>query len=521
MRGTWSDIVERFRKNDLSFYCLLAVLLLSAVGGFIVSVTVQSIIFVMLIAAFSIIFIKKSLKNKKLFLVLLPLAAVFLSYIGADFQVNIRNVSLGLLNAVTAFFIILYADSRNKENVLLTFLFLGLWVSFFLFAQILTGGAGIEEAVSMNINIISGFLLLVYPLALGFAEKNKYPHIFLAIAFVIFLAIVLTKSRAAIILSYAVTVFYFINLKKDKSFKIFFIAVSATVIAGIIYAFYLKSGWSSISERLIWWKTALLMFKDYPFTGIGFGNYGAFFSYYRPEAVLNTLFAHNIFLQILAETGIAGFLCFTAAFYIVANNAIKSFKSGATGFVYKKSAALSVTAFLVFNITEYSFYIPVCLMSFFILCGFLCDCETELRKNGFAYLIIIPAAFAVFAIIPFAIAEQYYKEGEKYAMEKDYIKAGEMYLKAVKYDAKNSEYYHQAAENSFRLFALSSYTEKSRLDDTIEFELRAEKFFSHSAQIKAGLANLHNLKGDTQNAEKYAKAALEADKFNPHYRDIN
>ena len=42
----------------------------------------------------------------------------------------------------------------------------------------------------------------------------------------------------------------------------------------------------------------------------------------------------------------------------------------------------------------------------------------------------------------------------------------------------------------------------------------------HSAQIKAGLANLYNLKGDFDNAGKYARAAGEADKFNPNYGSL-
>jgi O-antigen ligase len=415
----------------------------------------------------------------------------------------------------------LYADNKNKENVFLVLLFLGLWVSFLVLIRFFTGVDIEEQSAFLNINIVSGFLLLVYPLALGFVEKNKYPAFFLFAALVIVFSIMITQSRAAIVLSYAVTAFYFMRLGKNKNFRIFFIIVSTAAAVGIVYAFYMKTGWNSFSERFVWWKTAWLMFKDNPVFGAGFGNYGALFLYYRPEYVLNTLFAHNIFLQILAETGIVGIISFAAAFYFMAKNALQSFKNKSADSIYMKSAAVGIIIFLIFNITEYSFYIPVCLTTFFVLCGFLCRIEIEKRKSRFTFWIIIIAVLvSVYTAVLPVIAEQYYKIGKKSAAAKNYENAKEQYLKAVKYDAKNPEYLHQAADCSFKLYVLSFQTEKSYLEETIDLELHSEKFYVHSAQIKSGIANLYSLKGDLQNAEKYTEAARKFDKFNPNYGNM-
>ncbi|MCL1972218.1 MAG: O-antigen ligase family protein [Endomicrobia bacterium] len=512
-------IFERLKKNDLSFYCLLPVLVLSAGGGFVFSVTVQTLISVILVFFFCLNFIKKSFTDKSVFIVLLPLAAVFFSYLGADFQVNVRNASLGLVNALLAFFIMLYAGKKSKENILIAIVFIGVWVSFFLFTQIFTGGDDIEQ-MALNINIIAGFLLIVYPLTFAFAQKNKNTEVFLLLAFIIFGAIVLTKSRTAIALSYAVSIFYFLKLKEQKYIRIFFAVISVIVLAGLVYAFYSKTDWKSFSDRLIWWKTALLMFKDYPFFGAGFGNYSALFSYYRPEPVLNTLFAHNVFFQLLAETGIAGIMCFFAAFYVIAKKAFRSFKLKSIDPAYMQAVIVSIVFFLIFNLAEYGFYLPVCMMTFFVLCAFLWDADSVKRKNLFALIIIVPALAAVYFAIQPAIAERYYEKGKMYAAKKDYEEARKQYLGAIKYDAKNPEYYHQAADSSFRLYALNNQAEESFLDDTIAFELQSEKLYRHSAQIKAGLANLYNLKGDAENTAKYAEAAHEADKFNPHYGSI-
>lgn len=516
-----AGIAARLKENELLFYIIFSVLLLSLAGGFIYSLRVQFLLLFVLLVSVSIQFSKRYIKNKAAAAVLLPLAAVFFSYIGADFQVNVRNVSVGLINAASAFFLMSYASRRSREKIFFTLPFLGLWVSFLLFIQFFTGDCEIERSFALNINILSGFLVLVYPAALALGEKNKYPLAFILIALMIVAAAALTRSRMGMFLVYLTTLFYFIRLKNRREFRILFAASSFLVVAGIVYAFFFKSGWNSLGERFVWWQTAWVMFKDNPFFGIGFGNYSALFSFYRTQPVLNTLFAHNMFIQILAETGISGAICFGAAFYAAAKSIFRSFKNKNGDPVYMRGALAGIVCFLIFNITEYSFYIPLCMMAFFVLCGFACGFETGEREKKAPYsLIVLPAAFVIYTVFWPALAENYYEKGKNYAAAKDFENARLRYLKAVKFDKKNPEYYHQAADSSFRLYILSGRKERSFLDDTINFELLSEKFYMHSAQIKAGLANLYNLKGDFDNAGKYARAAGEADKFNPNYGSL-
>lgn len=61
-----------------------------------------------------------------------------------------------------------------------------------------------------------------------------------------------------------------------------------------------KAGWDA--DRLKFWSAALKMIKEHPFLGIGLGTFMANFSKYLPN--LNISYAHNCYLQILAETGI-------------------------------------------------------------------------------------------------------------------------------------------------------------------------------------------------------------------------
>lgn len=48
--------------------------------------------------------------------------------------------------------------------------------------------------------------------------------------------------------------------------------------------------------------------KDFPLKGIGLGNLGNIYPKYKELIVNETRFAHNIFLQAWAETGILGII---------------------------------------------------------------------------------------------------------------------------------------------------------------------------------------------------------------------
>jgi len=67
-----------------------------------------------------------------------------------------------------------------------------------------------------------------------------------------------------------------------------------------------------VVERLAHWQAALNMATANPWLGVGLGNYEAVYEHYRlinwPMALGH---AHNFWLNLLAETGVAGLLCYT------------------------------------------------------------------------------------------------------------------------------------------------------------------------------------------------------------------
>jgi O-antigen ligase len=91
-----------------------------------------------------------------------------------------------------------------------------------------------------------------------------------------------------------------------------------------------KLGTYSFWERGQVWQSALAMVKDRPLTGVGFGHTG-FYSdpYFRSvsggEAPRFSSHAHNNLLDILAATGLVGFLAFAAWWLILLRYAFLSF----------------------------------------------------------------------------------------------------------------------------------------------------------------------------------------------------
>ena len=69
-------------------------------------------------------------------------------------------------------------------------------------------------------------------------------------------------------------------------------------------------------NRLVLWRTALRIAADHPVVGTGFGTFGLAFAEYRPPGFANLEtrgdppFAHNVFLNFAAETGVPGLVTF-------------------------------------------------------------------------------------------------------------------------------------------------------------------------------------------------------------------
>lgn len=74
----------------------------------------------------------------------------------------------------------------------------------------------------------------------------------------------------------------------------------------------------TITERWGLWRAGFRMFKEHPLIGVGLGNFSFLYNRYKPEDAIYLKYhpvIHNLYLEILVETGLLGFSAFV--FFIV------------------------------------------------------------------------------------------------------------------------------------------------------------------------------------------------------------
>ena len=418
-----------------------------------------------------------------------------------------------------------FLDLEWKKKVLFIPTFIALWLSMILFTRFVTNiqnffyGDNFYENIALNINVIAGFLTLVYPLLFIFIKEQKNTKVFISITIFILFAIFLTKCRIAIALSFVSTIIALLEYNKKKYVKYIIIVSFILLILAISYISVLKFDFNSINDRLIWWKTAYLIFKENVFFGCGFGNYMVLFKAFRPELVVNTLFAHNIFLQLLSDIGLVGTISFFSLLSCFYFNFIERLIKEKDVYFYKY-ITLSVTSFIIINLVDYSFFVPANMPVFFIIFSsmfFTESTKVQKCKNKIYFFIPLYVVIVAFLMRPI-IADTYYKKGIDLYVAGYYKISVEEFEKAIRFDKKNPEYY---AQMSRAYFALYDKIRKEQLyaDKAIEYNKKGIQLYKYGAQLYSSLASIYWNNDKKEEALKAIQEAIKYDKYNPYYEE--
>jgi hypothetical protein len=115
-----------------------------------------------------------------------------------------------------------------------------------------------------------------------------------------------------------------------------------------------------ISLRWINYNTAISIFRDFPLTGVGLGNYGSINPLYQSAPENVTQYAHNTFLQLLSECG----LLFLGSFFYVLYRTARKGSNLLTHILHSVHGFLgicllgSLLAWLIHNVIDIDFYFP-------------------------------------------------------------------------------------------------------------------------------------------------------------------
>jgi O-antigen ligase len=232
-------------------------------------------------------------------------------------------------------------------------------------------------------NGLAGYLNLVIPFCLVFAIGSS-DHVLrslsrwcLAFASI---ALLLTQSRGGLLAFAAIAMVHAYFSAHDRKARIRRVALVMTVclLAAAAAGFFFQrlgeiDDFTAVS-RLAIWGGAFTVFARSPVLGTGFGNLRALMG-----GLLNlpdgwTGDAHNLYLELLAETGLVGFLVFCVLIILALRTALKQLRSMENHI--NKMIALAIFAaicgVLVHGTVDYLFHTtPQVTALFFLVLGLL------------------------------------------------------------------------------------------------------------------------------------------------------
>lgn len=172
-----------------------------------------------------------------------------------------------------------------------------------------------------NPNVLAGFLDVAICFALGLFAKVSDGRIrFLAVVSVFMAAACLLMTYSSGPLVTLLIIFLIYGLLQDWRILILIAAAASFLLyndAEKVLSLFTTTADMTAELRSGIWVGAIAMISDHPFAGIGFDAFGAVYpqySHYAAEEV-TVRHAHNLFLNVAAEIGIAGALAFCWYFF--------------------------------------------------------------------------------------------------------------------------------------------------------------------------------------------------------------
>jgi O-antigen ligase len=445
-----------------------------------------------------------------------------LSIIGAPEKAAVRGELLVLFDGIIAAYLYGFLSEEQKRKLLVIPLLAGLWLSVVLLFNFLKNplhyfpGPDIGVEVLLNLNVVAGYLVLCLPYSfLQWSDQTKESLHYRILSAFLFAGIVLTASRAAIAVAAIIFVIYAAARHPDyRRFLKYAAALTAVVL--VLLTLAKLRGAHAFFDRLNWWRTAISMSAAHPLTGVGWGNFGNCYLEFRTCTALNTLYAHNLVLQILAETGVPGILAFITVMTLAFRN---GFTKAVQGDTLSFLALLSAGGFLLLNLVDYSFYIPAVQILFWVSTGALVIRADGAGRNApylLPAMLIVVLLLAYLTLIPF-IASVHAQRGLYFLKKAEPLEALTSFGKAAALDPLPSLPYSRAAETYFALYASSRNPAYIQL--AIEKEQGALKRFPNNARYWSDLSWLYRVAGDNRNALTAITNAVIYDHCNPAYGD--
>jgi len=303
--------------------------------------------------------------------------------------------SVRFITYVFIFFVIKYEFNTIKlvKNLLRCYIFTAGVLSIFgiiqyftkigldkkFVEQYSTGYGVVKIAATMyNPNAYSAFLILIiFPVVMLtiYEKNNKLKSIYGIISFLVFVNIIMTYSRNALIgicIGGAVLCVLY-------SYKLIIafggIGILTLFMPSVLNRVRDLTNASQNESRIKLWKTAIMMIKEHPILGVGNGNYISRYDEYvsKYKGLSYNAYkrypAHNSYLKVESELGIIGIVSFLGVLVTALFRVKKLFTITNDKFIkaFYMGVFASMIAFYFMNISDNLFFVPKATTYFWFL----------------------------------------------------------------------------------------------------------------------------------------------------------
>jgi O-antigen ligase len=149
----------------------------------------------------------------------------------------------------------------------------------------------------------------------------------------------------------------------------FWLAVGLLLFAGLI-VFARGRGAESFRARVDYWRGAVAIGRDHPWTGIGPGAFGSIYPKYKTARTEEAQLAHNDYLQMWSDSGVAGFVAFALLWMVAVRDAFRLARQRA-GDAAALAICAAIAAWTIHGLFDFDLYVPGLAVPAFLFLGML------------------------------------------------------------------------------------------------------------------------------------------------------
>jgi hypothetical protein len=383
-----------------------------------------------------------------------------------------RDELFKVLTYVSVFFLIINNIKTRDQmrRIVLAIIITGTIVAFLGILQMLSGTnkiywfwvskykTGNYFGPYINPNHFAGYMGMVIPLGIGlliahllnrsFIPAGSWRHrlsiieshlsknsLLIFIIVIMGLSLMFSLSRGGILCFLFSMVFFFtiLGIKKSQRKK----RKIGAVIVGLIFAMLIWIGINPVlkelstladirftsNSRTIRWMDTLNIARDFPFFGVGLGNFQHIYSKYTTLKTWGYTHAHNDYMEMLADTGWPGAILFFGGIVFLLIKTLLLWHRRRDPFVtgITLGAVTAAVFILLQNMVTFNFHIPANAMLFFIILGLAVvvvvhpsipvrniSLHPGMKSAAYAMMFILSAGLAVTVVSAYQ-GEKYFK----------------------------------------------------------------------------------------------------------------